>query len=321
MKPVDLIEFPPAQMRAFERARRLEWISVFYIASAALFLYLVMGTSQAMRTSWLEDMMSLVPPIAFLVCSRVARRAATPKYPYGLHSSVSVGYLTASLALLAMGGFLLTEAVIKLASGERTTIGTVEIWGMTLWAGWPMLAALAYTGIPSFVLGRAKLRTAPVIQDKILYADAEMNRADWLAEAATAVGVIGTGLGFWWADGGAAGLVSMEIVRDGARNVRAAVTDLMDETPKKITTPEELDPLPGDLTRHLEKLDWVEKVDVRMREEGRVFFGEIFVVPRVDDMSADELIDRLSELAAQARAFNWRVHDVCVMPVGRAALE
>jgi len=149
MKPVERIEFPPEQEEAFRKARRLEWLSVAFIASAALFLYFVMGSSQAMRTSWLEDIMSLVPPIAFLVSSRLATRSATNNFPYGMHTSVSIGYLTASLALCAMGAFLLYEALYKLIAEERTTIGGFDLFGTTVWAGWPMLVALAYTGIPS----------------------------------------------------------------------------------------------------------------------------------------------------------------------------
>lgn len=322
MRRVERIEFPPEQEEAFGKARRLEWITVAYISSAAVFLYLTMGTSQAMRTSWLEDMISLVPPIAFLVCSHLATRKASRKFPYGMHSSVSIGYLTASLALLAMGGFLLAEAAIKLLFGERTSIGGYTLLGTTVWAGWPMLLALAYTGIPSFFLGRAKLKLAPAIHDKILYADAEMMRADWMVELATAVGVIGTGFGLWWMDAAVAGLVSLDILRDGARNTLAAVTDLIDETPKRTTDRSQLEPLPGELARYVERLDWVEKAEVRMREEGHVFFGEIFVVPRSPcALSAEELSARIGDLAKRAKAFNWRVHDVTVMPIERKMME
>jgi divalent metal cation (Fe/Co/Zn/Cd) transporter len=316
MRRVEPIEFPPEQQDAFRKARRLEWISVAYIGTAGVFLYLTMGSSQAMRTSWLEDIISLVPPIAFLVCSRLATRKASARFPYGMHSSVSIGYLTASLALLAMGCFLFVEAAIKLGSAERTTIGGYTLLGTTVWAGWPMLLALAYTGIPSFFLGRAKFKLAPAIHDKILYADAAMMRADWMAETAAALGVIGAGLGLWWADAAAAGLVSLDILRDGARNTLAAVTDLIDETPKRTTDRNQLEPLPGELARYVEGLGWVEKAEVRMREKGHVFFGEIFVVPRsLCEMSADELSARIGDLSEKAKAFNWRVHDVTVMPI------
>jgi divalent metal cation (Fe/Co/Zn/Cd) transporter len=317
MKRVGRIEFPKRQAEAFAKARRLEWISIAYLVSAATFLYFVMGSSQAMRTSWMEDMISLVPPIAFLISSRLATRRSTRRFPYGMHTSVSVAYLTASLAILAMGIFLFVEASLKLAHVDRTTIGGFNILGTTIWAGWPMLAALAYTGIPSFFLGRAKLKLAPLIHDKALYADAEMNRADWMAESAAAVGVIGVGLGFWWLDPLAAGLVSLDIMRDGARNTRAAVTDLIDETPKTSTNQKRLDPLPNELKRHLESADWVERAEVRMREEGHVFFGEAFVVPK----STNNLVKKIAELTQSAKAFNWRVHDLTIMPVESAWLD
>jgi len=322
MRRVERIEFPAEQQEAFRKARRLEWITVAYISSAAFLLYLTMGTSQAMRTSWLEDTISLVPPIAFLVCSRLATRKPSPRFPYGIHASVSIGYLMASLALLAMGSFLLIEATIKLVSGERTTIGGYTLLGTTVWAGWPMLLALAYTGVPSFFLGRAKFKLAPAIHDKILYADAEMMRADWMVEVSTAVGVVATGFGLWWMDAVAAGIVSLDILRDGVRNSLAAVTDLIDETPKRTVDRNQLEPLPGELARYLESLDWVERAEVRMREEGHVFFGEIFVVPRpAPQVSAEQLSARIGELADKAKAFNWRVHDVTVMPIERKRMQ
>jgi divalent metal cation (Fe/Co/Zn/Cd) transporter len=150
----------------------------------------------------------------------------------------------------------------------------------------------------------------------VLYADAEMNRAEWMTELAAGVGVIGAGFGFRWADATAAGLVSLDIVRDGVRNLRAAITDLVDEMPKSTVNQHRLDPLPGELERYLESFDWVEKAEVRMREEGHVFFGEAFVVPK----TTKNLVDNVVELAEKAKAFNWRVYELTVMPVDRETL-
>jgi hypothetical protein len=47
-----------------------------------------------------------------------------------------------------------------------------------VWLGWLMIAALAWSAIPSVVLGRAKLPLAAELHDKVLYADAKMNRAN-----------------------------------------------------------------------------------------------------------------------------------------------
>lgn len=303
-------EFPVEQKRLLARARRLAWWSLGYTASAALVLYLTMGSSQAMRTSFFEDVVSMVPACAFLLASRIALRSPSRRYPYGFHSAISIGYLTAALALVAMGGFLLTEAVIKIASGTRTTIGGMTLFGHTVWAGWPMLIALVYTSVPSVIFGHMKMKIAPKLHDKILLADAQMMKADWMAELATAFGVIGIGLGFWWADPLAAFLVSLDILHDGVTNVGNAVTDLIKERPKK-TDGSGFEPLPEEVTAFLRSLDWVEDASVRMREDGHVFFGEAYVIPR----SMHCLTQNIAKAAQDAKSLNWRLHDLVITPV------
>lgn len=151
----------------------------------------------------------------------------------------------------------------------------------------------------------------------MLYADAEMNRADWMAEIAAGVGVIGTGLGLWWLDAGAAAVVSLDIIRNGVRNLKTAAADLIEEAPKSTTHPDKADPLPAQLARYLESFDWVEKVEVRIREDGHVYLGEAFVVPK----SQRNLLANVADLAEKAREFNWRIQDIVVMPVSADVLQ
>src|SRR5690606_30321614 len=66
-------ELPEHLQSALRRARRLEWFTLAFVASAVVLVYLVMGGSQAMKAAWLEDMLSLIPPIAFLVGARFAQ--------------------------------------------------------------------------------------------------------------------------------------------------------------------------------------------------------------------------------------------------------
>ena len=42
----------------------------------------------------------------------------------------------------------------------------------------------------------------------MLYADAKMNKADWLTATAAMVGVVGIGVGLWWVDAVAAIAIS-----------------------------------------------------------------------------------------------------------------
>lgn len=306
-------EFPPEQAAHLRKAVRLEYVTIIYIVTSAALLFLTMGSSQAMRTSFFEDAISLVPSLVFLTAIRLAVKPPDADHPYGYHGVVSIGYLTASLALLGMGVFLLAEAAIKVLSGERTTIGAMNLFGHTVWAGWPMLAAIAYSAAPAPFLGRLKSRLAPKIHDKVLHAGAQMMKADWMAETATAIGVTGVGLGYWWIDPLAAAFVSLDIIKDGLTNLRVAVDDLIERTPMK-TDRSEPDPLPAQLQRYLTGLDWVADAEVRLREVGHVYFGEAFVIPRDN---TPNLPERIADAMEDAKAIDWRLHDLTITPAPR----
>lgn len=308
MRPIDQFELPPDKEQVLRSARSLERWTIVYLMLAATVVGWTMGGSQAMRTSFFEDLISIVPATMFLVCTRIARRKPTPKYPYGFHGAVSIGYLTSSLALVAMGAFLLIEALIKMILVERTTIGGMTVVGYTVWAGWPMIAAILATVGPSILLGRKKLELAPQIHDKILFADAQMMKADWVTATATAVGVLGVGWGFWWVDPVAAALVSLSILKDGVDNVGVAIGDLIERRPMK-TDQSGPEPLADALRARIEELDWVASASVRLREVGHVFFGEVFVTPRG---ASAELPAKIRDAVDTARALNWRLHDVTV---------
>ena len=311
MKAQDPVEFPPDIEQCYRKARRLEWFTLAYISSAAFFLYITMGSSQAMRTSFFEDVISLTPAIAFLVGTTIARRGAHPDFPYGRHRATSIAHLTAAIALCAMGGFLLFEAFKSYFSGERATIGGFNLFGHMVWGGWPMLAALVYTGVPSVILGRMKLKLAPKMHDKVLFADAQMMKADWMAESATAVGVIGTGFGLWWLDPLAAALVSADILKDGVGTLKTAISDLSDRRPQKADK-SGFEPVPERIETLFKGLDWVEDAAVRMRDEGHVLIGEAFVVAKPDTPG---LVEKLEQAMESAKALDWRVQELVVMPV------
>ncbi|QIN83779.1 cation diffusion facilitator family transporter [Rubrobacter tropicus] len=303
-------ELPPERRETLRRARRLEWLTIAYLVSAVGLLALVLGSSQAMKTAWFEDLLSLIPPIAFLVSARYNSRAPTGRFPYGFHRLVSIGHLCAALALFAMGGYLLVESVVKLIAAEHPTIGAVTLFGQTFWLGWLMLPALLWSGLPAVFLGRAKMPLAQDLHNKVLYADADMNKADWLTAAAAMVGVVGIGFGIWWADAAAAALISLDITKDGLSNLRHAVNDLMDQTPTTVAH-DDTDPLRDKVAAKLNELPWVAGAEVRMREEGQVYFGEAFVVPS----DPSNLTEKIEEALEEVLDLDWRVHDLAIMPV------
>lgn len=217
-----------------KKARRLEWWTVFFLITIVIIMYFAVGSSQAMKSAWAEDMLSLLPPLLFLLSERVERRAPTRRFPYGFHRVGSLAFFASACALTAMGLFLLYEAGRTLAIADHPTIGTVSLFGHQVWLGWLMIAALTYSVIPPVILGRMKKPLARDLNDKILFTDANMNSADWRTGVAGIVGILGIAYGFWWADAVAAGLISFSILKDGVRNCRIATAELVDGAPRAV---------------------------------------------------------------------------------------
>ena len=303
-------ELPPDLEPVHRKAIRLEWISIAYLLSAIVAIYFTLGSSQAMKGAWLEDMLSLAPPIAFLVAARIRYKRPDAAYAYGYHRAVEVAFLIAALALLSMGAFLVVDSALKLLSGEHPPIGMVELFDWQVWLGWLMIAALVWSAIPAMMLGRIKTRLAAQLHDKVLYADAKMNRADWMTATAAIVGVVGIGFGLWWTDAVAAIVIGLDILHDGLKYTRAAAKDVLDGRPQRHDE-EGVHPLVGELRETVEALDWVEQAEVRTRELGHVFSVEVLAVPRDEH----DLLDRVENAVERISALDWKVQDVVVAVV------
>ena len=303
-------EFPPEKQEVYRKARLLEWVTLGYLASIVLLMYLVMGSSQAMKSAWVEDLLSLIPAIVFLAANRIAQNEPDERFRYGYHRVMSIAFLCASLAMVVMGGWLLIDSLLKLLYAEHPSIGSMTLFGHTFWLGWLMFPVLLYGAVPPVILGRMKLPLARRIHDKVLYVDADMNKADWMTAVAAIAGVAGVGIGWWWTDAVAGALISLSILNDGGRHLVQVVADLMDEIPMKVdgSGPEET---PDRIRAYLERLPWVDEVVIRMRDEGHVFFGEALVKP------ADEtdLLQKVEDATRICREMDWRLYDFRVIPV------
>jgi divalent metal cation (Fe/Co/Zn/Cd) transporter len=305
------LEFPPEQDRARRVGRWLAWATIGYYMIDATIMYLVAGRSQAMKANWLQDAFAIVPPIGFLIANHVVFARPNPRFPYGYHRAVSVAFFFSAIALLGLGIYLVIDSLIPFVKAEHPTIGGVKMFGRVFWLGWLMMAASLFSSaIPPFFLGRAMIKPARVTHDKVLYSNAQMNKAGWLAAASAIVGVAGIGLGYWWADYVAALVISLLVLRDAYRNLKTAVLTLMDETPQT-TDFTATDPTQARILAYLKGLDWVKDAEVRVREEGHVLFGNAIVVPS----DRRGLTGKLRRAVDGVKALDWRIYDFSIMPV------
>jgi cation diffusion facilitator family transporter len=303
-------ELPDSCDTANRRAVRLEWISIVYWLTAIVLLYFTLGQSQAMKAAWIEDILGLFPPIAFLVANRFRYRDPSEEFPFGYHRAINVAYLVAAVALFALGLFIFIDSVERLIKGDHPPIGLVEIFDTQIWLGWLMIGALLYSGIPPLVLGFLKRPCADELHDKVLFTDAKMNKADWLTASAAILGILGIGIGLWWADAAAAIVISLDILHDGQRYVRESVGDLVDQRPRTYDE-EKPDPLADRIRQELERTAWISEAVMRLRESGHLISGTIFVVP-ADSVDTTARVDTLTE---ELKGIDWRIHDIVISPV------
>ena len=117
-------------------------------------------------------------------------------------------------------------------------------------------------------------------------------------------GVIGLGLGWWWADSAAAAFISVGIISDGWKALRIAAAELVDGVPRALGG---LD-MDAEAERLMETLSTrYPDADIRLRETGRYIHAEICGV------RPDEAQD-LKTLWPGAPDRHWRLAQLSFLP-------
>ncbi|MDP0498587.1 MAG: cation diffusion facilitator family transporter [Verrucomicrobiota bacterium JB022] len=310
MRPREPYRLPGAAQRKSRQIVWLEWATVVVMLGVVAVMYVAMGSSQAMKTAWIEDLLALVPPAAFLIANHFRDRAPTNRFPYGFQRTALLSFLVSAVAILGMGLYMLYDAASSLIAREHPTLGHFDRFGWQIWSGWVMLGALVVSVIPPMILGFLKQRICCRLNERTILADATMNKDDWQTGVAAMLGVIGIGAGLWWADAVAAALISLNVIHDGTTHLRHAVLNLLDQRPTEADSSHPLQ-IDRDIRRRVLECAGVAEAEVRLREEGRCITGEIFVRMKRPAATPEEL--RMIRDAAEG--VNDRLYSLVVMPV------
>lgn len=300
-------KLPPAVRETLKQAERLEWWNIFWTVTIIIVMGLVLGQSQTMKTAWIEDTLGLVPPIAFLIAARMERRGKrSHKFPFGFERVNGLGFFLAAVALAATGALLLWDSAMTLVAAEHATVGSVRLFGHDIWLGWLMIGAQIYAMIPPMIIGRKELPLAEKLADKLLHTDALMNKANWMTGAAGIAGIVGLGLGWWWADSLAAAFISFDILHDGFKAIRSSTAELVDGTPRALAS--------AKISEEAEALETALKArypdaTISLRETGRLIRAE------VHGCLPDEPIDLDAHWPGKKRR-SWRLTQVAFVPAG-----
>lgn len=298
-KPSD---FPPEIKNNFKKAKELNVLTLVFLGLNSFILYMLSSGSQAMKAAWLEDLLSLTPSIVFLFTNKYLFRPPNPDYPLGYEKLKSLGFLVSSGALLLFGLYLFWESLSGLLTPPRPTIGAVGYFGFVFWKGWIMAAALAAATVSPILLGRAKFKLAKKLNDPTLYTDGKILKADWMSGLAAAMGILGLGLGLWWADSLAALLISLDILYDGFRHIKISAKEVIDKLPMDLEG-KVRDPLLARIAQRTKELGFTPAL--RFHSLGPRISGQVFVEPKpgMDTKALEEEIEKL----------DWRIVHVDVV--------
>jgi divalent metal cation (Fe/Co/Zn/Cd) transporter len=299
---------PPGLRETLRRAERLEWWNIVWTISIIAVMGLVLGQSQTMKTAWIEDTLGLVPPIAFLVAARMERKGTrSHKFPFGFERVNGVGFFLAAVALAGTGALLRWDAAMTLVKAEHVTVGSVRLFGHDIWLGWLMIAAQIYAMIPPMIIGRKELPLAEDLADKLLHTDALMNKANWMTGAAGVAGIIGLGLGWWWADSVAAAIISLDILHDGLTALRSSTAELVDGAPRALASAKLSDD--AEAVRSLHEKRYPD-ARISLRETGRLIRAEVHGCHPPEDFDG-----AASHWPGEADR-SWRLAQVSFVPDG-----
>src|SRR5207248_5363113 len=121
-------DLPEDKERTMRKATRVSWASIFWLSSIIAAVAVTAGASQTMKAMWMEDTLSLVPSVSFLVGAHFRRKPPDEAYAYGYRRAVLIGFLCGAVALFAFGVYLIAGSALKLIQAEHPTIQTVGLF-------------------------------------------------------------------------------------------------------------------------------------------------------------------------------------------------
>jgi cation diffusion facilitator family transporter len=275
-------------------------ISIFAsvgMAAAKFAVGIAIG-SLALISEALHSSVDVIATVITWLVVRVSDQPADAEHHYGHGKFESLSALGVIALLYVLAGGILVESWSRLREGTPPPVLSVI----------PFAVLLIDISV-NYWRARALHRTARATQSQALAADALHFASDVLGSIAVIIGLVLTGLGYWWGDAVAAIAVAVMIALLGLRLARSTVETLLDRAPEgaaeKATTA--IRAVPG--------VVGVERLRVRMVGPTH-FIDAIANVPRTYPIDRVEAIKRTAQ-AAVSRALGDADLTFTAVPVAR----
>lgn len=195
-------------------------IFVNFILGGSKFLVGIMINSAALMADGIHSGVDIFSSFFTWLGIRVARKPASKKYPYGLHSAEALGGLIVTLILFATGLGIIWEGATRIFEKE---IVQFSFWGILV---------ILISIMVSEAMARLKFKFGRKEESLALIADAEHSRADVLSSVGVLIGLILVKY-FLAADGIIAILVGLYILKKSYLIGRETTDNLLGVKDKK----------------------------------------------------------------------------------------
>lgn len=196
-------------------------IFVNFILGGAKFLVGMMINSAALMADGIHSGVDIFSSFFTWLGIKVARKPASKKYPYGLHSAEALGGLIVTLILLVTGIGIIWQGVNRIFKKE---VIRFSFFGILV---------ILISIVVNELMARLKFKFGKKEESLALIADAEHSRADVLSSVGVLVGLILASY-FWRADGIIAILVGLYILKESYLIGRETTDNLLGVKDEKV---------------------------------------------------------------------------------------
>ncbi|WP_231517067.1 cation diffusion facilitator family transporter [Marinobacterium lacunae] len=177
----------------------------------------IFANSAALVADGLHSFSDLLTDFMVIVVLRLSHQAPDKNHPWGHGRFETVGTVALGVILIAVGGLMAYESILRLFADTRPPLPT-----------WPALVAAAASILGKEWIFQYTLRVGKKLKSDLIIANAWHSRSDALSSVVVLIAVAGAMMGVWWLDALAAVIVALLVGKIGWDLVARSITELVD---------------------------------------------------------------------------------------------
>ena len=207
---------PPARSGVDYVAVSITAIFVNVVLTVSKLTVGVLFGSVALIADGVHSLADIFGAAVVFIGLRVSRRPADVEHPYGYSKAEPITELVVAFIVILTGLFIIYDSVTALYAKHAATELQIGI----------IVAAVSTAA--AWFLSRYLKRIGMRIKSSALVAQSKHSISDAVSSLAVVVALVLTGLGYWYMDAIAGMLISVLVIRIGARVAKVSIDTLMD---------------------------------------------------------------------------------------------